>query len=512
MVTPRDYQPAQLRRWVAALPYGDPLASSRALCEVAFALTPLPMPVDQRLQALGCIAFGERRLVREQTDAAAQGRLQSVHTRRRVHVALRALALELTAGGRQVLNELSGGMQVESTRLAEAMLFVARYLGHAIVLDYQELNPPVRPLWQELHALVLRAEGLGLATVAVRDHDAEAGGLGTVARAYLEVAATALADPYRMPYGMAGWVYAELRQWSDQTSLIRSDNQIEGSGLFQVDLASSDPPAPHMRPQSRKRGQDTLRVIDLRGLAAPLADTLQRLRDTPLPLASIPSRAEAVLLHLERALSLPPRRTLPREARAGSLKLYPGFNAAFGAAGLSRSLWQRPPGLIDDELGAAGESWSFVNEGPAGYAIGSLAHAREPLPIGELVGVMESRAGRDHYAIGVVRWTMVQRGGGQLCGTQIIARRVLPVALACPARGGQPRNALTYERNVSLGLYGLLTDRDCFHQDETYLIAGLPGEPAITVRAVRILETSERFDYFEAVVVATGTTPSPSAG
>lgn len=502
MANARDYQPAQLRRWVAALPYADPLVCSRALCEVTFAMAALTLPVDHRMQALACLAFGERRLVRDQTEAAALGQLQSVSHRRQLHTALRALALELVAGGRQVVAELGamGGPQL--ARLAESMVFVARYLGHAIILDYQELNPPSRPLWQELHGLVLRAEAACVLEFPARDHDADAGGLSTVARAYLEVAATALADPYRMPYGMTWWAFSELRSWSEYAALVRSQTPQLGKGLFIVDLSSAEAPQPHFHARAPAGTDSTLRVIDLRGLAAPLAGALRNVREHDLPVASLPARAESVLRHLEIALSLPPKRALPREPRQGGIRLFPGFTAACHAAGqgLLQAGLDHSAATLD--VAQEGEAWNFVNEGPGGYAVGSLMSSREPLDVGELVGVFEQRASRGQFSIGVVRWAMVQRSGNQLCGIQVIARRVSRVLLERREAGGTPMPALMYVRNQSLGLYGIVADAGQFRREEVYVVSGFPGAPIITLSGLRILEMNERFDYFEASAAA----------
>jgi hypothetical protein len=495
----RNYQPSRLRRWVEALPYTDPLACARALCQTAYEVAPLSLPPEQRLEVLGCLATGELRLVHEQTHAAAEGRLQSVADRRKVHVALRALALELAAGGRQVTAEFTHHLAPGVERLAESLLFTIRFLGHAIVLDYQELNPPVRPLWQELNQLLQQAERLGLDEHPAADPD-RADAFCTVRRAWLEVAATALADPYRLPYGMAWWVFGQIREWSTHMQLHRAEAHSFEQGLFWADLSVGEPPAVQSRSAPELPGQvDSLRVIDLSALSQPIERALAQWQQAQPAEAPLRQRVEAVLQHLLRSFQLPPRRNLPREPRAGLLQLYPGVQLATAllrdrqplAASLSGD-GQSPPQPLPE-----GEAWTLVNSGPAGYAVSSQARAREPLPIGELVGVVEQRDGREALSIGVVRWTMVRRDGSQLCGLQVLARRVVPGRLEPLDGEGLQVPVMHLERQRDTGSHGVFAERGVFSAGARFRLAGPGGRNAFEVRATRLLEASERFDYFE---------------
>lgn len=493
----RNYQPERLRRWVDALPHGDPLACARALCQVAYEIAPLSLPAEQRLDMLACLAVGEVRLVGEQTAAAAEGRLQSVADRRRVHVALRALALELAAGGRQVSMELTHHLAPGVERLTDSLLFTMRFLGYAIVLDYQELNPPVRPLWQEANQLLLQAERLGLAGHPAHDPD-RPGSFCTVQRAWLEVAATALADAYRLPYGMAWWVFERLREWSSHLTVQHADVHGPGQGVFWVDLLVGEPPAVqvHSRDDLPTRAEG-LRIIDVSAIADPIERALERLHQTEGGQDPLRARAVAVLTHLLRAYRLPPRRNLPREPRSGSVQLYPGVAVAAALLrdrqplGASVSSEAPPPALPE------GEHWNLVNAGPAGYAIASQASAREPLPIGELVALSELRDGREQIALGVVRWTMVRRDGSQLSGLQLLARRVVPGRLEPLGEDGPVWPVMYLERQRETGSYGVFAEGGVFSPGVRHRLAAPSGRSGFAVRATRMLEAGGRFDYFE---------------
>jgi len=493
----RHYQPERLRRWVDALPYIDPLASTRALCQVAYEIAPLSLPAEQRLDMLTCLAVGEARLVGEQTAAAAEGRLQSVADRRRVHVALRALALELAAGGRQVSMELTHHLAPGVERLTEALLLTMRFLGYAIVLDYQELNPPVRPLWQEVNQLLLQAERLGLEQHPAPDPD-RVGALCTVQRAWLEVAATALADPYRLPYGMAWWVFERLREWSSYMSVQRAEPSGPGPGAFWVDLQSGEPPSVQsVAREDNPMRLDGMRVIELDSLSRPIERALEGVRREGGVDGPLRARAELVLPHLLRAFRLPPRRNLPREPRAGSVLVFPGVREAISLLrdrqplGASVSS-EAPPTALSE-----GEHWSLVNSGPAGYAIASQASAREPLPIGELVALLEQREGREQIALAVVRWTMVRRDGSQLSGLQLLARRVAAGRLEPFAEEGVAEPVMYLERQRETGSYGVFSERGVFRPGARHRLAAYLGRAGFPVRATRMLETGASFDYFE---------------
>jgi hypothetical protein len=493
----RHYQPDRLRRWVDALPYVDPLDSARALCGVAYEIAPLSLPAEQRLDMLSCLAAGEVRLVAEQTTAAAEGRLQSVADRRRVHVALRALALELAAGGRQVSLELSHHLAPGVERLTDSLLLTMRFLGYAIVLDYQELNPPVRPLWQEVNQLLLKAERLGLAEHPAREPD-RPGVLSTVQRAWMEVAATALADPYRLPYGMAWWVFERLREWSPHMSLQAVDSAASVQQPFRVNLDGGEPPQVLSSPREDTPARlEGLRVIDVGGLARPIERALEQLQRGEGAEGPLKARAENVLTHLLRAFRLPPRRNLPREPRSGSLQLFPGVQMANALLrdrqplGTSMSGEAPPPPLPE------GEHWNLVNAGPAGYAIASQAAAREPLPIGELVALLELREGREQVALGVVRWTMVRRDGSQMSGLQILARRVVPGWLDPLTEEGAPAAVMYLERQRETGSHGVFAGKGTFHPGARCRLATASGRHGFVVRASRMLEAGASFDYFE---------------
>lgn len=493
----RNYQPERLRRWVDALPYGDPLACARALCRVAYEIAPLSVPAEQRLDMLTCLAVGEMRLVGEQTAAATEGRLQSVADRRRVHIALRALALELAAGGRQVSMEFTHHLAPGVERLTDSLLFTMRFLGHAIVLDYQELNPPVRPLWQEVNQLLLQAERLGLAEHPAHEPD-RPGGRCTVQRAWLEVAATALADPYRLPYGMAWWVFERMREWSPHLSVQPAEAHGRGQGPFRVDLAAGEPPAVQVNPRVDDPPQsEGLRVIDLGALSRPIERALEDLRLAEGAQDPLRARATVVLLHLLSAFRLPPRRNLPREPRSGSVQVYPGVALAVALLRdrlpLGSSVCSdAPPSPLPE-----GEHWSLVNAGPAGYAIASQASAREPLPIGELVAMAELRDGREQIALGVVRWTMVRRDGSQMSGLQLLARRVVSGRLEALGAEGPALPVMYLERQRETGSYGVFAERGVFRADARHWLAAPSGRSGFPVRATRMLEAGGRFDYFE---------------
>jgi hypothetical protein len=355
-----------------------------------------------------------------------------------------------------------------------ALLSALHYLGHALIFSFLEYSPAPKNLWRELHFVYEFAEGLGrqndtlLPIGGAPDRDAT-----SIAAAYKRVALASLTDPHHLPFGAIWEIYEQLGAWSKHVVLAKFEPGSSPGGHFVVDLAGDARPEP-LSDFTAAPG-DRHRLIDASALGGLIEEQLERLNAGQRLAEGMrlsPFFAKSVLGHLLRAWGLPPKRSLPREPRQGTLRLACGLSGVYWFLNGAKDF--TPPAIGDDTDGVDAEpegaaaathvadDWDLVDQGPSGFAVIKADRPRYNVRVGELVGICEGTDDDGKWSLGIVRWMMVRQGKGYRIGVQTLTREASAAAIRAVTGSGQDcrfRRALLIEHTGAGGGRCVITER-----------------------------------------------------
>jgi hypothetical protein len=132
--------------------------------------------------------------------------------------------------------------------------------------------------------------------------------------------------------------------------------------------------------------------------------------------------------------------------------------------------------------------WDVVNESKGGLRVRRLGRTEQPIAVGEVAGI--KMPGREHWAIGAVRWVTVFEDGGMEFGLQYLAHVARSVRVA--AWGAPSGPGLLMEDDK--GRPSLLTSPNAFsHLKEIELD---DNGDSVVVQPDAVLEVTHRFEIF----------------
>jgi hypothetical protein len=252
------------------------------------------------------------------------------------------------------------------------------------------------------------------------------------------------------------------------------------------------------------------RILDCAALGGVVEDQIERL-DAGQPLTTetrlSPYFARVMLVQMQRAWGVPPKRNFAREARTGEVEIVRGMPAVYfhlnnriefeaGADTESNepAAWQPAVAAADYRA----ETWSLVDQGMGGFAVISAERPAQTVRVGDLVAFVESIAGRPQWTLGIIRWLMVRQGRSHRIGTQIIANRISAIATRATTGSQQDRRfrrALMLEGGDSARSVSLITERG-FHVRGRDIELRI-GDSLRSTRAGALIEGSVAFERFE---------------
>lgn len=508
---------AELDDWIDTLPYADFAGTCAALTAALRETSRQSLKPGVRLELMRCYWRPYRYLLETQVKPGElRAALRSVTAVQERIAALKRVGLEIALGAKQGAEEALGGRARgrEGTTPAEGLLMAMRLLAHALVLNYHEYAPAPAGLWQELHRLYRRAEELAVLHTETADIDDEHGGRTTALGIYGQIAATALADPHHLPPGAVWEVYEQARAWTAQVRVERYHAVRNPAGLFVFDLAADHGPLAYGRFDPERAGP-AIRQLDLaafskgvRQLGAQLEKGLR-----PGELRLHPATAELLLDHLQRCWGLPPKRYFPRRRRQGRGRLAAGYKAAYYFMNAEQEFAadaapEEADGTeIDDAAyqasgtggGAAYHSYrvNLLDEGSGGLAVRGEGKPGPNIRVGELIALDCGEASEPGWRLGVVRWLMLERGGGFRLGIQSLPRNCETVAVR-PTHGAgaerpPQRGFLIVDAAMTQGLALVMPSQ--MHEPERQFEVQVAGK-RIRLRAGTLRDRTTVFDHF----------------
>ncbi|MBZ0072594.1 MAG: hypothetical protein WCY26_05925 [Thiohalobacteraceae bacterium] len=513
-----DSRPAQVERWIAALPLANLGESGRRLYHTLIETNQTELPAEQRLAML------ERLRAPLQTVADAMKAhfvgqpLPLTDKRRQIAELAQALAQQLALGYRIVVEDSAKGRGRFGNRRTRAVAIhrALNDLGTVLLRAYQTYAPYPTGVWSDIHALYQAAEADGIDATAIQDPEQPAVE-NTIEACYKRILLLALACPYRLRPGEVEQIHAWLADWCRHATLERLAEPRNPTGRFVVDFQSDVPPI-YLVLHAAEYRDETCRILNATRLAEVVRDHLGSLRRDGQTGQRV---NEQVLRRLMLAWGVLPKRRFSRRQRHSTAVValglstahyFIGGEAAFAGdaanPGLfdnlarfdakepaavrrtTRDVWElggarplhdthtraaatqyidfqsttAPTGVSTKTPGAPDyrtHDWKMVNVSAGGYRLLWDSTAGSQARVGELLGLRESTdLDSFHLGLGVVRWMKVAAEGLEL-GVEMLA----PGAVAV---GAKKRGAGEYTRCL------LLPAIEALDQPATLLTAALP--------------------------------------
>lgn len=506
--------PADLQEWMDALPYAD-LQRSAHLIETALKQTNAQgLKPAARLELLRRYFKGNLELLGTYIKGKGAGGLRPVETKQQQIEAVKRVAAELAAGYRLAVREALATRTLfqHGKPTAEGLLYALKAHAHMLLLHFHQYASIPKTLWKDVHEIYGLAERQGDAGKTLDDPDRSPTAPTSIGGAYQQILATAVSDPYRLPFGAVWEIYEQLADWIADTHLYKYKPVATASGFFVVDLSGTEAPVNYSRFRSSATTEN-YRVLDFRALqraARQRLDTLDRARPVGELVCFSPHHARFLLEHLVKAWGLPPQRSLPRQLRQGAVTLTCGIHAVYyhlnGDQEFPYAGHTIGPLGIEvhgpaHEMAASPvaqpekEDWNFFNESAGGYSIYTLSRSRLRVRIGELIGMRSAQAETSGaWAIGIIRWLIMSADQRYRVGVQLLATEVRSAAVRPLDADVQPQRAVLMKGIAEGSPPAIVTVKGIYRPDRALEVE--EDGRLWRARAGHLLESTTAFDCF----------------
>ncbi len=548
-----DIRPAQVEKWIAALPLVNLGETGRRLYRALTETNQTDLPAEQRLAMLERLRAPLRTVADAMTKHFVGQPLPLADKSRQIAELAQALARQMALGYRIAAEDGAKGRNRFGDRRTRAVAThrALGCLGTVLLRAYQAYAPYPAGVWREIHALYRAAEADGSAGIAVRDAE-QPEVESTIEERYKRILLLALACPYRLRPGEVEQIHAWLADWCRHATLERLAEPRNPTGRFVVDFQSDGPPV-YLVLHATDYRDDTCRILNATRLADVVRDHLGRLRRDGQTGRRV---NEQVLQRLMLAWGVLPKRRFSRRQRHSTAVVAMGLSAAHyfiggeaafagdaanpglfdkparfdarepAAARPSRDVWElggaRP--LHEPHAGAATEQyidfdrlapktatgatartpvgpafrthdWKMVNVSAAGYRLLWDSSASSQAHVGELLGLRESTDPDSfHLGIGVVRWMKVAEEGLEL-GVEMLSPGAVAVGTKKRA-GGEYTRSLLLPAIKALGQPATLLTAALPYRAGDHLLVNSHGKE-LRVELTKLVENTGIFAQFQ---------------
>ena len=487
-----ELRPRNVKRWIESQPLNVTFESGRALCRHLAAVNRAIVDVDDRLEILDAHRPGAEKLLAELETMYATAPLPLAPGPRAALGLGREFLTELAIGYRLAALDFGPKLLATKNQVGLLLLRTMRYPAGRLFAAYKSYTPVPVGTWAELHEIYLRAEQLGVARDALE-------GDATIADIYDDALLLSLTDPYRLGQGEAERVLQLLQGLRGLATLGQSRPATKAGGHFIVPCNTDKPPKPSIGKMDDTGGPDW-RLLD----ANPIVDPLHQRRDAAARGQVKSTKAQTELIaKLLRLWGDPPKRTSRRDPGQQTvaismgldgvghfISLEPKVNLAKQDQMLKRGITMpiMPLPMNDQSEPIPVFEWDVVNESKGGLRVRRLGKTEQPIAVGEVAGI--KIPGREHWAIGAVRWVTVFEDGGMEFGLQYLAQVARSVTVA--AWGAPSGPGLLMEDDK--GRPSLLTTPNAFsHLKEIELD---DHGDSVVVQPDAVVEVTHRFEIF----------------
>jgi len=489
-----ELAPRNVKRWIEAQPLNVTFETGRALSRHLALVNRAIVDVDDRIAILDAHRAAAEKLLAELEAMYATAPLPLAPGPRAALGLAREFLTELAIGYRLAAVDFGPKLLATKKQVGVLLLRTMQYTAGRLFAAYKSYTPVPTGTWAELHEIYLRAEGLGVARDAL-----EVEARGSIADIYCDALLLSLTDPYRLGQGEAGRVLQLLQGFRGLATLGQSRPSTRPGGHFIVPSNTDKPPKPSIGKMDDTGGPDW-RLLD----ANPIVDSLHARREAAAKGQVKATKAQSELIaKLVRLWGDPPKRTSRRDPGQQTvaismgldgvghfISLEPKINLAKQDQMLKRGITMpiMPLPMNDQSEPIPVFEWDVVNESKGGLRVRRLGRTEQPIAVGEVAGI--KMPGREHWAIGAVRWVTVFEDGGMEFGLQYLAQVARSVTVA--AWGAPSGPGLLMEDDK--GRPSLLTSPNAFsHLREIELD---DHGDSVVVQPDVVVEVTHRFEIF----------------
>ena len=548
-----DTRPAQVEKWIAALPLANLGETGRRLYHVLIETNGTDLPAEQRLAMLERLRAPLRTVADAMKKHFVGQPLPLADKSRQIAELAQALTRQMALGYRIAAEDSAKGRNRFGDRRTRAIAThrALGCLGTVLLRAYQTYAPYPTGVWREIHALYQAAEADGSTEISIRDPeqpDVES----SIEESYKRILLLALACPYRLRPGEVEQIHAWLADWCRHATLEHLAEPRNPTGRFVVDFQSDVPPV-YLVLHAVEYRDETCRILNATRLADVVRDHLGRLRRDGQTARRV---NEQVLQRLMLAWGVLPKRRFSRRQRHSTAVVAMGLSAAHyfiggeaafagdaadqdlfsnparfdarepAASRQSRDVWEvggaRP--LHEPHAGAGTEQyidfeplapktatpaaartpvgpdfrthdWKMVDVSAAGYRLLWDSGAGSQARVGELLGLRESTDPDSfHLGIGVVRWMKVAEEGLEL-GVEMLSPGAVAVGTKKRA-GGEYTRSLLLPAIKALGQPATLLTAALPYRAGDHLLVNGHGKE-LRVELTKLVENTGIFAQFQ---------------
>jgi hypothetical protein len=483
----------RLHYWLTNLPLMDVVETVRLVISALDALNEQKLDVQQRFEFLEVYRATAHRLFVTVDPLHLRQLALSKSQRKEAIEGVERLFASMTGGYKLIVTQVyrSGGQGKPDALLGPAINRSLEQLSFSLLDSYRFYSEVQPSLVAESHQLYRLARHHGLLDCHV-ESNADADISVSIAAIYQTSMLLSLTDPFRLAEGEVGLLYDVLLQHAESCRIIPGSQWSgSGEGLFLVNLDGDALPVPCSSLHSPAIVKESY-ILDA---TTALAAVRERLAKTPAKVR-MQSPEAMVLRRLLPEVEGADKRREQRHPDGRWINLLRGVENIHGW--LTRAAQKGVADAVDAqqaviETAACRVLDSSDNGMKLTWEGGGAGDAR----VGDLIGVIEARHGRESIGLGMIRSIRVYRKGGMEVGLQLMPGGLGAVSCHAP---DEPDNvairALFMPAIEDEQIAATLVVPKGFFREARQLLIDVGGRE-VRARAGRCVIDSPVFDRFE---------------
>jgi hypothetical protein len=483
----------RLHYWLTNLPLMDVVETVRLVISALDALNEQKLDVQQRFEFLEVYRATAHRLFVTVDPLHLRQLALSKSQRKEAIEGVERLFASMTGGYKLIVTQVyrSGGQGKPDALLGPAINRSLEQLSFSLLDSYRFYSEVQPSLVAESHQLYRLARHHGLLDCHV-ESNVDADISVSIAAIYQTSMLLSLTDPFRLAEGEVGLLYDVLLQHAESCRIIPGSQWSgSGEGLFLVNLDGDALPVPCSSLHSPAIVKESY-ILDA---TTALAAVRERLAKTPAKVR-MQSPEAMVLRRLLPEVEGADKRREQRHPDGRWINLLRGVENIHGW--LSRAAQKGAADSVDAqqaviEIAACRVLDSSDNGMKLTWEGGGAGDAR----VGDLIGVIEARHGRESIGLGMIRSIRVYRKGGMEVGLQLMPGGLGAVSCHAP---DEPDNvairALFMPAIEDEQIAATLVVPKGFFREARQLLIDVGGRE-VRARAGRCVIDSPVFDRFE---------------
>jgi len=473
--------PEAVRQWIEELPLANTDATTRLLDKALSKINGIDIPPSDRLEILNLLT-GPVTCTVDQLKNGILAKPLPLKGKdlEKAHWAM-GLCLQLATGYKILVVELDKEANDISMQ-AVAVYRALRFLGEALLSNYQIYIQYPEDIWKDIHQLYAMAELRGFsASMIDNSTQAEHPAQNTIETVYKQILLLSLSCPYRMHRNEIGPVYDMLARWAPY-SILSTANDSQDDALFVCRLDSDEPPS-YLADKDNDLTDGQIRLLSTAGMEKHIPAHLPDQEDSSAHRTK--PLDDRILQRLLLSWGVRPQRRFTRHQQDASIHLAIGLNTIHGLLSDTGEPQEVKPEIIGDnqylqdptfeqptsfrtdrrrndptslpsgpirgmgrraedwqtgtseKVGPGAdpsprilhtESWKILNISAGGFCLWRDGEEASRAQVGELVAMNSQIEGDgDGWQLGVIRWMKSAQENSLELGIQTLSPGAIPV-------------------------------------------------------------------------------------